>query len=89
MNPLTYTYNSLKCNARRRGKPFDLTFIQFSKFCIDSNYMKLKGKTKNQYSIDRIDPTKGYSIDNIQILTVSENSTKSCYNPFDNVECPF
>jgi hypothetical protein len=75
-NPRRYTYNYLKNNAKRRGKFFDLTFEEFVLFCDETGYMDCKGRTKNCGSIDRIDPDKGYTYSNIQLLTVSENSSK-------------
>lgn len=75
-HPVKYAYNTLKQNAKRRGKVFELTFEQFQEFCIKYDYIQGKGVTKESYSIDRIDNSKGYTIDNIQILSVSENSRK-------------
>lgn len=75
-NPIRYAYHNLKSNSKRRGKEFDLTFEQFKEFCYKTNYIQGKGITKDSYSIDRKDNDKGYTIDNIRILTVSENSKK-------------
>lgn len=75
-HPMKYTYNNLKNNARNRGKEFNLTFQQFKDFCIKTDYMQNKGITKTSYHIDRIDETKGYTIDNIQVLTNTENVKK-------------
>jgi hypothetical protein len=75
-NQLKYSYNNLKSNAKRRGKDFDLTLEQFKQFCYKTDYLTGKGKTKTSYSIDRIDNNKGYSIDNIRVLTLSANSKK-------------
>lgn len=75
-NPLAYCFANLKQNAKRRGKDFGLTIDQFKKFCEDTNYLKLKGKGKKSASIDRIDPNRGYFIDNIQILSLSDNASK-------------
>ena len=82
-------FETLKYNVTRRNKerpieaaiPFDLTFNDFKAFCKKTKYLKGKGKTKDSYSIDRIndDPEKGYHgyrKDNIQKLTLSENSIK-------------
>jgi len=82
-NPLKYTYNNLKNNSKRRNKEFDLTLEQFKVFCVKTDYIKGKGRTRNSYSIDRIDSEKRYNIDNIQILTVSENSRKQKYLKYD------
>jgi hypothetical protein len=75
-NPISYKYSVLKNNARRRGIEFALTFEQFESFCMDIRYHELSGKKRNSYSIDRIDVRRGYVIDNLQVLTISENSTK-------------
>ena len=75
-NPVRYAYDTLKSNSKRRGKEFTLTFEEFSQFCHATDYIQGKGVTKDSYSIDRIDNSRGYTIDNIQILTVSENRKK-------------
>jgi len=72
-HPEKYAFNNLKQNAKRRGKVFELTFEQFQQFAIESEYMAGKGITKNGLHIDRIDPEKGYLIENIRVLTNSEN----------------
>lgn len=75
-NPIKYAYSNLKNNAKQRGKFFDLTFEQFKKFAIKTEYIKKAGIKKNAYHIDRIDEYGGYTVDNIQLLTNSENSKK-------------
>jgi len=88
-NPLKYSYNSLKNNSKRRGKTFDLTFEQFKEFCIETEYLNKKGIYKNSYHIDRIDESKGYSIDNIQLLTNIKNVKKYvewCYKDINNTD---
>lgn len=69
-------YYSLKYHAIERKKEFSLTFEQFEQFCIKTNYLNKKGIKKNSYHIDRIDESKGYHIDNIQLLTNSDNIRK-------------
>ena len=73
---LQEAYYHLKGNAVRRGKEFTITMAQFKAFCFKTNYIQGKGKTKECYSIDRIDNDRGYTIDNIRILTVGENAKK-------------
>lgn len=75
-DPVKLSFQNLRKNARRRGKEFTLTLEQFREFCIKHPYIQGKGRTKDSYHIDRIDETKGYSIDNIQILTNAENFKK-------------
>lgn len=69
-------YQNLKYNSKRRGKEFDLSLEQFREFCIKTDYIQRRGTAKHSYHIDRIDETKGYTIDNIQVLTNSENVQK-------------
>ena len=70
------TFLNLKNNSKRRGIVFTLTFDEFEKFCYQTDYLKGKGRSSLSYSIDRIDNSKGYFIDNIQVLSVGENSRK-------------
>ena len=75
-NPLMACYQNLKYNAKRRNKQFDLKFEEFKRFAILSKYFVKKGIYKDSYHIDRIDESKGYTADNIQVLTNSENIRK-------------
>ncbi len=75
-NPLQACYNNLKSNAKRRSIPFTLTLEQFATFCYKTDYLKGKGRKSASYSIDRIDNDKGYTLDNIQVLPLGENSRK-------------
>ena len=75
-NPIRAAYLQLKSNAKRRGKGFSLTLDQFKRFCVKTKYINVKGVNAESYHIDRIDETKGYSIDNIQLLTNRENVKK-------------
>lgn len=56
----------------------------YDRFLNDPHYLRLHGEWVESGcqrakvpSIDRIDPSKGYSMDNIQMVTWSENHTKS------------
>lgn len=87
-HPVKYAYQVLRQNARRRGKEFSLTFEQFEKFCYETDVLHGRGRSATSYHIDRIDDSKGYTIDNIQVLTNSENIQKEnrrrkviCYDP--------
>jgi hypothetical protein len=75
-NRLKAAFDALKHNAKRRKHGFDLTLEQFTKFAIATDYIVKRGITKDSYSIDRIDNNRGYTIDNLQIMTVSDNSKK-------------
>jgi hypothetical protein len=77
MNPLAYWYDKFKNNARRRNKEVTITLNDFKEFCNQTGYDKLKGRTANCLSIDRIDPSQGYHKDNIRAITVSDNSKRA------------
>lgn len=83
-HPEAYFFNALRNNAKRRGKEFNLTLKEFKQFCADTGYMETKGKNGNDMSIDRIKVAEGYSIDNIQLLSLSDNTSKR-----NNEEYPF
>lgn len=67
-NPFQYSYNNLKSHAKARGKYFDLTFEEFKKFAIETDYINKKGIGKNSLHIDRIKEYEGYTKNNIQVL---------------------
>jgi hypothetical protein len=89
-NPLKYWYDTLKMNAKRRRKVFTLTLEEFECFCRRTGYNELKGQTADSLTVDRIRDNEGYSADNIQAITLSENVKKKYddkMKPDDN--CPF
>ena len=75
-NPLKSAYFTLRDNAKRRKKEFTITFEEFKKFCYETQVLAGRGRSKDSYHIDRIDDNKGYSYDNIQVLTNTENMKK-------------
>jgi cupin superfamily acireductone dioxygenase involved in methionine salvage len=70
------SYYSHRDNAKRRGIPFELTFEQFEAFAIKYDLVINSGTKKHSLTIDRIRHDKGYTKDNIQVLSLSENSIK-------------
>lgn len=83
-HPVRYAYNTLKTNAKRRGKEFTITFEYFQQFCYETNYIAGKGRSKISYSVDRIDESKGYVPGNLQVLSLSENIKKYLKYDFQN-----
>jgi hypothetical protein len=75
-DPVRYSYNTLKSNAKRRGKDFTLTPDEFKRFCIKTNYIAGKGRSADSYTVDRRDEDRGYHADNIGVLTNSQNVRK-------------
>lgn len=75
-HPIRNTYNNWRTNAKRRGKFFSITLDEFRAFCIETNYMELKGRSAKKIQIDRIENDKGYTADNIQALSGAKNVQK-------------
>lgn len=63
-------------NAKRRGKPFTITFAYFCQFAIKCQLMLNKGRTAEAYTVDRIDNSLGYIPGNIQMLPRRDNTIK-------------
>jgi hypothetical protein len=73
-HPATYVLNRIRQGAKRRKIPCTLTLSQFRRWCEETGYLELKGRLSTSATIDRIDSSRGYSIDNIRILSFYENS---------------
>jgi len=76
VNPIAYHYNFTKSNAKRRKRPFTLTMEYFKQWCIDNNYIELKGRYKDSMTIDCDKEELGYADGNIQIMSNSSNLKK-------------
>ena len=84
-NPSRYLYNQAKHRSRKRNIFFDLTpeDIVIPEYCPVLGIPLMMGKgiksgpTHNSPSIDRIDPKKGYTPDNIRVISWRANSLKS------------
>lgn len=79
-NAILYRVKTVEGYSKRR---ISFTKDEFLAFVKNSNYLKLYKKwEKSNFdyklspSVDRIDNRKGYSLDNIQLITKSENSKK-------------
>ena len=77
--------NRLKSSAKKRGIEFDLTTedLDYIGIPISCPIMGIplkwnKGKPRdNSYSFDRIDSSRGYVRDNIQIISMKANRAKN------------
>lgn len=76
-HPRRYHFNLLRCRTYERGIPFGLTFEDYERFCKETGYFENKGTELFSMTIDRIDPSKGYRLDNIRVVTHYENSCRS------------
>ena len=83
-NPIRSAWNDLVTKCRRKKRELGLTFEQFQEFVSRTRYIDNKGRERHCFHIDRIDPSRGYHMDNIQVLTCSENTAKGNRerNPF-------
>lgn len=86
MHPESKTiWNYLRNSAKKRNLEFNLTlsYINNLSFPITCPILGIKlewhkGKSEdNSYSFDRIDSSKGYVIDNIQIISMKANRAKN------------
>lgn len=75
-DPVRYAFINLKNNAKRRGILFTLTLDQFREWCVKVNYIGLKGRSKESYTVDRKYEDIGYHADNIQIMKNIDNVKK-------------
>jgi hypothetical protein len=75
-NPVKYVFKVTKNNAKRRGISFNITFEEFSAWCEEYDYIKLKGIYKNSMTIDRKRNDVGYTYENMQPMTNSNNVRK-------------
>ncbi len=75
-NIMLSAYGNLKTNAKKRKKEFTITFQDFKEFCIETEYLMGKGRSKTSYTIDRIRDEEGYVKGNLRVLTNSNNVKK-------------
>lgn len=75
-NPIRYAYQTTKTNAKRRKKYFGISFEDFTFFCIDTNYIELKGIYRHSMTIDRKRSDLGYIKGNLQLLANGKNVQK-------------
>ena len=76
-HPIESAFHNKKTNAKLKGHAFTLTLDEFRQFMIENNMVgNTDSKSKTGLTIDRIDPSRGYEIGNIQVKTRSANSRK-------------
>jgi hypothetical protein len=75
-HPMKYAYNNIKNRAKQREIEFNLTFEEFKQFCLKTNYIERKKRASDGLTIDRINESKGYTFENIQVLNLITNIKK-------------
>ena len=78
-HPMKAAYQTLKYNAKRRGKEFTITYEEFKLFAFKTHLLTRRGVKSTSYSVDRIDNNKGYIEGNIQCLPLGKNVQKQRY----------
>lgn len=78
-NPTKAAFRCIKDRAVRKKISFTLTFEEFREIAEATGYVESKGRRADQLHLDRIDARKGYSADNVRVITCSENSRKGAY----------
>jgi hypothetical protein len=80
-------FNWLLRSAEKRGIEVTITFDEFSTWAIENDYLARVGRSPDSVHCDRKDSTKGYSLDNIQILTASQNCSKGAWSERKSYVC--
>jgi hypothetical protein len=88
VDPVGVRYGQFIGNAKQRGKDCDVTLEQFRQFCHDNDYIVKKGMRGKNATIDRIVNEIGYTIPNMQILSLSANASKGS-GSYEPDKCPF
>lgn len=87
-HPVEYTFANIKNRARQRGIAFLLTLEEWREWCERNNYIALRGNGKNDMTVDREYNDVGYQVDNMVMMTRTQNRNKPAkyknrYNPPD------
>ncbi len=79
-HPVAAQYARLKAKAKSRGKRFDLSKQDWALLCEQSGYhegtVSSCGDFRLGLSIDRINPRLGYTITNLRVIPMADNSGK-------------
>lgn len=80
-NPVRYLLNQARYRAKQKGEEFSITLEQLE---IPSHcpvfgiplFFTEGGRTKNSYSLDRLDNTQGYVAGNVRVISFWANQMK-------------
>lgn len=77
-DPAAAYYADIRHHAKERGIECTLTLAEWRVWQEQVGFFRGRaGDRAERLSVDRIDPNRGYSLDNIQPLTVAENARKA------------
>lgn len=71
-------YVRQRTNAKARGIDWELTFPEWIGIWKESGKFELRGRGKG-YCMARVGDTGGYSVDNVEIITIGQNFSDSYY----------
>lgn len=80
-NPIAYLINSARYRSKKHGDDFTLTIddLEVPELCpiykIPLKYTP-GGRTDNSYSLDRLDNSKGYTKENVRVISWKANQMK-------------
>jgi hypothetical protein len=69
-------YSAHKADAKRRGIAFELTFEEWLKIWETSGHFEDRGRRANQYHMARHGDRGPYAVDNVKIITASQNAAE-------------
>lgn len=75
-DPVHYAYTKVKRSAQKRGIAFSISLDEWRVWCEKTAYHDLCGNTAWDMTVNRKDPRKGYSIENIEIMANSHNASR-------------
>jgi len=78
-NPKRAAYCTLKDHAKARRIDVLLTYEEFCSVVDQTDYIERSGRRRHELQLDRIDATKPYSLENVRVVSCSENASKSNY----------
>lgn len=80
-NPIGYLLSQVKCRAKRTGKEYDLDIesLYVPTHCPIMGiplFLTAGRRGPNSYSIDRVDNSRGYTKDNVRVISFLANTRK-------------
>lgn len=82
--PIRYGYFKLKFRAKERGHEFNLSLDEYTQL-YRQGYGAAKGRTVKSLQLDRIDPSRGYEIGNLRVVTSEFNGRRMFVPYFQNL----
>lgn len=76
-HPVEHMYYMIRASALRCEIPITIKRWQWVLWCRWHGLTHRGGLKGDSWTIDRVDASRGYSLDNIQLMTMRENSRKA------------